>query len=228
MSGHRRNVLSYEDRKDSTDASHSSSYKGSSRRSRSPPASRGTYESSRYDRRKDDYERGYSSRYSRDRGYERDSRRSRDSERRDDRDRDRGRDRERRDDRDRRDDHRDRDRDRREDRDRDRDSYRKDEWDRRDRRSRESVKYRDLDDQDSSKGQPPANLPSKPRSKSKSPEPQETASKDETDNNEEEEEDLMAKMMGFSSFNTTKDKKVAGTNVGSVSRPKASSFRQYM
>lgn len=38
----------------------------------------------------------------------------------------------------------------------------------------------------------------------------------------------MRKMMGFASFDTTKDKKVVGANVGGVAKEKSSTFRQYM
>lgn len=39
---------------------------------------------------------------------------------------------------------------------------------------------------------------------------------------------MMRQMMGFSSFDTTKEKKVVGKNVGGVAKVKPSGFRQYM
>lgn len=48
---------------------------------------------------------------------------------------------------------------------------------------------------------------------------------------EEDEEDeaaMMAKMMGFSGFDTTKQKKVSGNNVGSVAKKNPNKYRQYM
>jgi U4/U6.U5 tri-snRNP-associated protein 3 len=54
--------------------------------------------------------------------------------------------------------------------------------------------------------------------------------KEKEEEGEDEEEDdtaaQMARMMGFSSFDSSKGKK--GVDVGSVARTKTSSFRQYM
>jgi U4/U6.U5 tri-snRNP-associated protein 3 len=44
----------------------------------------------------------------------------------------------------------------------------------------------------------------------------------------DEQDEMMRKMMGFSGFDTTKNKKVAGANTSAVSKPKSSSYRQYM
>lgn len=51
--------------------------------------------------------------------------------------------------------------------------------------------------------------------------------RDETASNGDEDE-MMRQMMGFSSFDTTKEKKVVGKNVGGVAKVKPSGFRQYM
>lgn len=45
---------------------------------------------------------------------------------------------------------------------------------------------------------------------------------------EDDEEALMAKMMGFSGFSTTHNKKVSGNNVGAIAKKKANEYRQYM
>ena len=54
---------------------------------------------------------------------------------------------------------------------------------------------------------------------------------------EDEEEDVvveddglgdMAAMMGFGGFDTTKNKKVKGNNVGAVRKEKKTEYRQYM
>lgn len=45
---------------------------------------------------------------------------------------------------------------------------------------------------------------------------------------EDDEEALMAKMMGFTGFTTTHNKKVAGNNVGAIAKKKANEYRQYM
>ncbi|EGY18050.1 uncharacterized protein VDAG_08384 [Verticillium dahliae VdLs.17] len=58
---------------------------------------------------------------------------------------------------------------------------------------------------------------------------------DEREEGEQEEDDLevegddaMAAMMGFGGFGTTKNKKIAGNNVGGVRKEKKSEYRQYM
>lgn len=43
-----------------------------------------------------------------------------------------------------------------------------------------------------------------------------------------EETDLMAKILGFSSFNSTKGKQVPGNQVGAVHVVKKRKYRQYM
>lgn len=43
-----------------------------------------------------------------------------------------------------------------------------------------------------------------------------------------EENEMLAKMMGFSSFDSTKGKQVPGNNVGAVNVSKKRKYRQYM
>lgn len=44
----------------------------------------------------------------------------------------------------------------------------------------------------------------------------------------DDEEAAMQAMMGFSGFNSTKGKKVAGNNAGAVRKEKKTEYRQYM
>ncbi|KAA8913816.1 hypothetical protein TRICI_003098 [Trichomonascus ciferrii] len=52
--------------------------------------------------------------------------------------------------------------------------------------------------------------------------------RDEAAPNGGDEDEMMRQMMGFTSFDTTKEKKVLGKNVGGVAKVKPSGFRQYM
>lgn len=45
---------------------------------------------------------------------------------------------------------------------------------------------------------------------------------------EDGEMDAMAAMMGFGGFGTTKGKKIAGNNMGAISKEKKTEYRQYM
>jgi U4/U6.U5 tri-snRNP-associated protein 3 len=44
----------------------------------------------------------------------------------------------------------------------------------------------------------------------------------------EDEEAQMAALMGFKSFDTTKQKKVRGNDVGAIAKNKTAQYRQYM
>lgn len=231
MSGYRRTARSYDDKGDTQSRQRSRSpFKGEERRD----YDRDRYKSRPYDRDRESgrrHDRAGDDKYRRE---DRDSGRGRarvedDKYRREDRERDSYGTREKyRDSRSRYDYHdRDRNLDAKESRDRrhdyknDRDSGKRDKS--RNERDYDSRDRRDRDTDHTSRRDEPRTK-TEPSKSNRKPEEEEG----NNNNENESEEDMMAKMMGFSSFNTTKDKKVAGTNVGSVAKPKASNFRQYM
>lgn len=50
----------------------------------------------------------------------------------------------------------------------------------------------------------------------------------DTRNDEDSEDALLRKMMGFSTFKTTQNKKIPGNNVSGVRKEKSTQYRQYM
>ena len=49
-----------------------------------------------------------------------------------------------------------------------------------------------------------------------------------TDEDEDSEDALLQKIMGFSTFKTTQNKKIPGNNVYGVRKEKSTNYRQYM
>lgn len=50
----------------------------------------------------------------------------------------------------------------------------------------------------------------------------------DADEDEDSEDALLRKMMGFSTFKTTQNKKIPGNNVYGIRKEKAAQYRQYM